>query len=135
MYVFIKIVKIQYVHIFFCSFIFTKGDDIVMRKLQRFVALVLCVVLCMQLVTFLVHYSEGGQTVFAAESFVYGDLNGDNSLDSTDLTLLKRYLLRKIFDFPVEDDLKSADLNGDGEINSTDLTYNEYRRKRNNGNC
>lgn len=93
-----------------------------MRKLQRFVALVLSFALCMQLVTFSVYYFEGGQTVFAAESFIYGDLNGDNSLDSTDLTLLKRYLLRKISDFPVEDDLKSADLDGDGEINSTDLT-------------
>lgn len=51
-----------------------------------------------------------------------GDLNGDGSIDSTDLTLMKRYLLKIVIDLPVEDDLKAADVNGDGSVNSTDLT-------------
>ena len=52
----------------------------------------------------------------------YGDVNGDDEVDSTDLTLLKRYVLRKIDDFPYSEGEISADLDGDGEINSTDLT-------------
>lgn len=51
---------------------------------------------------------------------LYGDLNGDEEINSTDLTLLKRYLLRKIDKFSVPEE--AADLNGDKSINSTDLT-------------
>jgi len=50
-------------------------------------------------------------------------LNGDNRINSTDLTLMKRYILKSIEDLPVEDDLWAADINGDGKINSTDYTY------------
>ena len=50
-----------------------------------------------------------------------GDVNGDGYVDSTDCTLYKRYLLRKIREFPVND-LRVADLNNDGYIDSTDLT-------------
>ncbi|TYQ15856.1 UNVERIFIED_CONTAM: alpha-tubulin suppressor-like RCC1 family protein [Acetivibrio alkalicellulosi] len=49
-----------------------------------------------------------------------GDINGDNKVNSTDLTLLRRYILEIISDFEVEDNLWSADLNGDNLINSTD---------------
>jgi photosystem II stability/assembly factor-like uncharacterized protein len=52
-----------------------------------------------------------------------GDLNGDGSVDSTDLTLLKRFVLRKIDGFEIEDGLWAADLDGDGDVNSTDITY------------
>ena len=51
-----------------------------------------------------------------------GDLNGDGEINSTDYSLLKRYILRKIDTFPVSDDLWSADLNGDGDIDSTDYS-------------
>ncbi|MFZ5988606.1 MAG: carbohydrate-binding protein [Bacillota bacterium] len=51
-----------------------------------------------------------------------GDVNGDTNIDSTDLTLMRRYVLRIINDFPVSDDLYCGDLNGDGLINSTDYT-------------
>lgn len=51
---------------------------------------------------------------------VYGDLNGDDEVNSTDLTLLKRRLLRKIDKFDVPD--THADLNIDGSIDSSDLT-------------
>lgn len=51
-----------------------------------------------------------------------GDLNGDGKINSTDVTLMKRYLLKIIVDLPVEDDIGSADLNRDGKVNSTDLT-------------
>lgn len=52
-----------------------------------------------------------------------GDVSGDGTINSTDYTLMKRYVLKIINDFPaVEDDLWAGDLNGDGLINSTDLT-------------
>lgn len=55
-------------------------------------------------------------------AFKYGDVNGDFEIDSTDLTLHKRYVLRKITEFPSPNGLKAADLNGDEEINSTDVS-------------
>lgn len=52
-----------------------------------------------------------------------GDVNTDGSTDSTDYTLLKRYVLKIINDFPAEDDYFAADVNGDGSIDSTDITF------------
>ncbi|MDQ2086829.1 glycoside hydrolase family 9 protein [Herbivorax sp. ANBcel31] len=49
---------------------------------------------------------------------VYGDLNGDGVVDSTDAVLLSRYILEITDSFPAP--LESADLNGDGVIDSTD---------------
>lgn len=51
---------------------------------------------------------------------MYGDLNGDSKINSTDLTVMKRYLLKIIQEFNVPEE--AADLNGDGKVNSTDLT-------------
>ncbi|MFZ5985627.1 MAG: dockerin type I domain-containing protein [Bacillota bacterium] len=53
--------------------------------------------------------------------FKYGDVNGDGLVDSTDLTLLKRYLLRIISEFPHPDGIKAADVNGNGAVDSTDF--------------
>lgn len=50
----------------------------------------------------------------------YGDLNGDGDINSTDLTVLKRVILKITVELPVPSE--SADLNGDNDINSTDLT-------------
>jgi GH35 family endo-1,4-beta-xylanase/enterochelin esterase-like enzyme len=49
-----------------------------------------------------------------------GDLNYDGSIDSTDVTILKRILLRKM---DASDETKlAADVNKDGSVDSTDLT-------------
>lgn len=56
-------------------------------------------------------------------AFKYGDLNGDNLINSTDYSLLKRYNLGLITDFSYLLGIKAADVNGDGKINSTDLSY------------
>lgn len=53
---------------------------------------------------------------------IVGDLNNDDTVDSTDLTYMKRYLLKIVTDFPAENDLFAADLNRDNSIDSTDLT-------------
>ncbi|MFZ5988786.1 MAG: dockerin type I domain-containing protein [Bacillota bacterium] len=51
---------------------------------------------------------------------LYGDLNKDNTVNSTDLTLLKRYVLR-IADFDSYQ-IRYGDLNLDNTVDSTDLT-------------
>ena len=48
----------------------------------------------------------------------YGDVNDDGTIDSLDLTMLKRYILRKL----TIDNLTVADLNGDNSADSLDVT-------------
>ncbi|HEX9061821.1 MAG TPA: glycosyl hydrolase family 8 [Clostridia bacterium] len=50
---------------------------------------------------------------------MYGDVNGDKKVNSTDYSLVKRYLLGTETNL----DLKAADVSGDGKVNSTDLSY------------
>lgn len=50
---------------------------------------------------------------------IYGDVNDDGDVDSTDLTMMKRLVLRKLSSLPVED---AADLNLDGSVDSSDIT-------------
>lgn len=74
--------------------------------------------------------AEGGNTLTSViyKSFVetqnemYGDLNGDGKVNSTDLAILRRYMLKEISDFPSPQGKKLADLNGDMNINSTDYS-------------
>ncbi|MFZ5988215.1 MAG: glycoside hydrolase family 9 protein [Bacillota bacterium] len=59
-----------------------------------------------------------------------GDLNNDGSINSTDYTLLKRYILGILkFEDPEEDRKfrAAADVNGDTGVNSTDLTLLKRR--------
>jgi len=51
----------------------------------------------------------------------YGDVNGDGSVNSSDYTYLKRYILKVYSDFPTQNGEKAADVSGDGKITSTDL--------------
>ncbi|RCX17589.1 lysophospholipase L1-like esterase [Anaerobacterium chartisolvens] len=56
---------------------------------------------------------------------LYGDLNGDKNINSTDLALMKRYIIGSITEFPVPS--KAADLDGNGSINSIDYSLlNRY---------
>lgn len=56
----------------------------------------------------------------SSPTVTYGDLNTDSKINSTDITLLKRYLLKKLTDSDIVKE--ASDLDGDGKINSTDLT-------------
>jgi len=53
-------------------------------------------------------------------SFIYGDVNGNGSIESTDCVWVKRYLLKQIDSFPNENGARAADVNGNGTIDSTD---------------
>ncbi|CDG34951.1 glycoside hydrolase family 9 [Acetivibrio thermocellus BC1] len=54
-----------------------------------------------------------------------GDLNADGSINSVDITYMKRYLLRSISVLPYQENerirIPAADTNGDGAINSSDM--------------
>lgn len=56
-------------------------------------------------------------------AFKYGDLNGDDLVDSTDYTIMKRYLLKIISEFSYQYGDRAADVNADSAIDSTDLTW------------
>lgn len=55
------------------------------------------------------------------EEITIGDINGDGDINSTDYTLLKRYILGTIDEFPIKNGFAVADLDGDGSINSNDM--------------
>lgn len=61
-------------------------------------------------------------TPLPTNDFTYGDLDGSGQVDSTDLTILKRYVLRKLFTFPYDKGKLAADVNADNSIDSTDIT-------------
>ncbi|PYG90193.1 mannan endo-1,4-beta-mannosidase [Ruminiclostridium sufflavum DSM 19573] len=58
---------------------------------------------------------------YAESTIMYGDLNGDKSIDSIDFALMKSYLLGSIKEFSVSS--KAADLNADDSIDSLDFSY------------
>lgn len=51
---------------------------------------------------------------------IKGDLNADQRVNSTDYSLMRRYLLGLTTDLPANDGIYVGDLNSDGRINSTD---------------
>ncbi|TYQ12844.1 UNVERIFIED_CONTAM: subtilisin family serine protease [Acetivibrio alkalicellulosi] len=56
----------------------------------------------------------------SAPAFITGDLNGDDRIDSTDIVLLRRYILGIINEFPYPEGINAADVNADGVIDSSD---------------
>lgn len=62
--------------------------------------------------------AEGSQTTSAK----YGDINGDGNVDSTDYSLMKRYILKIIPEFPVSNGMIVADVNADTVVDSTDYS-------------
>ena len=55
----------------------------------------------------------------SVDPILYGDLSRDGKVNSSDLLLLKKYILGLIG--PEEVDMEAADLNKDGKVNSIDL--------------
>ena len=52
---------------------------------------------------------------------IVGDVNGDKVVNALDFAMMKSYLLGKISDFPVDDDLWASDVNNDGVFNALDF--------------
>ncbi len=80
--------------------------------------------LCMQWVENgeLQEITEEIVTPVTQNSGKYGDVNGDETVDSTDYALFKRYNLG-IMEFQVKDGSAVADVNADGIINTTDYAF------------
>ncbi len=59
---------------------------------------------------------------FEGESAVilYGDVNGDGSIDGTDAGLVLQYFAEIISEFPSSEGIIAADVNGDAKIDGTD---------------
>ncbi|NLD48291.1 MAG: hypothetical protein GX660_14040, partial [Clostridiaceae bacterium] len=53
---------------------------------------------------------------------MHGDINLDGKINSTDISLLKRYILGIDVNF-TSDNFEAADVNHDGKVNSTDFSY------------
>ncbi|HEX9060786.1 MAG TPA: dockerin type I repeat-containing protein [Clostridia bacterium] len=68
-------------------------------------------------------FGTGPAYSLADSQGLVGDLSGDGKINSTDSSLLKRYLLGSITEFPVSDKMWAADVNGDNNINSTDYSF------------
>ncbi len=58
--------------------------------------------------------------VESSSTFIKGDVNGDNAVDSIDFAIFKSYLLGIINKFPASNGASSADINDDGLVDSTD---------------
>ncbi|MEJ6951309.1 glycosyl hydrolase family 8 [Natronospora cellulosivora (SeqCode)] len=53
---------------------------------------------------------------------ILGDVNGDGLVNSMDYTLLSRYILSEITEFPCENGVIAADINEDSVVDSRDLS-------------
>jgi len=62
---------------------------------------------------------------FGNRKVMYGDLNGDSKVTSTDLAYINRYNIGMITDFPIKTGFIAADVNGDGVVNSVDYSLFE----------
>ncbi|RCX19261.1 GH35 family endo-1,4-beta-xylanase [Anaerobacterium chartisolvens] len=85
------------------------------KGLKRCASLLLCVsmILCFVM-------SSG--IAVQADTLMYGDVNGDGKVNSTDNALMKQYVLGLIDDFPYSQGKAAADLNVDGSVNTTDCS-------------
>lgn len=99
-----------------------KGGNIMQGNTQKgYLMLLLCTVL------FVCLLSIPKPSLSNAADVVYGDLNGDNSVDAIDLSLMKQYLLGKIDEFPDSTGKDAADLDLNNSIDAIDLsTLQQY---------
>ncbi|NLL04967.1 MAG: hypothetical protein GX270_04090 [Clostridiaceae bacterium] len=87
-----------------------------MSKLTNvFLSLLLALCLCQ-----IIGVASSGNVVFA-EEFVYGDINGDQEVDSLDFALMRQHILGIIKDFETDNGIKAADVDGNGDFDSIDF--------------
>jgi len=61
-------------------------------------------------------------TATSTNGFKYGDVDDSGQVDSLDVTLVKRYVLRKLSSFPSNTGKMAADVNADQSIDSLDVS-------------
>ncbi len=59
--------------------------------------------------------------VGGTDAGVYGDVNGDNTVDALDFAIIKQYLVGQISEFPGKNGMKLADVNNDGSVDAIDF--------------
>lgn len=65
--------------------------------------------------------------VGGTDAGVYGDVNGDNTVDALDFAIIKQYLVGQISTFPGKNGMKLADVNNDGSVDALDFaTVKKY---------
>ena len=64
-----------------------------------------------------------GEAEIDSPDFIYGDVTGDNKVNSIDFATMRQYLLGIISEFKYENGIKSADVDGNGVFNSIDFAY------------
>jgi endo-1,4-beta-xylanase len=67
------------------------------------------------------YYAMQSALVPPTPTVVYGDLDGNGSVDAIDYSLMKQYLLGSITKFPSENGLAAADVNASGTVDALDL--------------
>jgi len=58
-----------------------------------------------------------------SSSFVYGDVDGNGSVDSLDFAYMRKYLVGSIKEFPGENSMHAADVDGNGSVDSLDFAH------------
>ena len=62
-------------------------------------------------------------TPTAPTNFIYGDIDGNGSVNSLDFAFLRQFLLSSLADFHHPNGKFAADVNGDGSVNSLDFGF------------
>lgn len=91
-----------------------------MKKIVRGAGILIMVVALIMTMLISIDINSLKNGVLANNQLAYGDLNGDGKIDTLDLAILGRYVLKIEDSLPVPEAI--ADLNGDGVVDTLDAT-------------
>jgi hypothetical protein len=92
------------------------------KNIKMYISYLLCISIILTFLTVVLTNTALGDQALAADTLVYGDLNGDGSIDAIDNSLLKQYLIGKISDFPYSQGKSAADVDLSGSVDAIDLS-------------
>ncbi|MFZ5985686.1 MAG: dockerin type I domain-containing protein [Bacillota bacterium] len=91
-----------------------------MYKTKKSLSFILAVLIIFQLVFAVQSSIVSAEAIELPTKGLIGDVNGDDSVNSIDFTIVRRLILDIINDLPVDDDLWAGDVDGDGNIDNID---------------